>query len=82
MAVSDVENAETAEAVEVLFAVDVAISVGSGVGPFDGRGGVLDRRRFPVLEESRIDVISEVLNCFACDPRGLFRRDRRRLDKV
>lgn len=82
VAVADVENAEAAEAIDVLFAVDVAIAVRTRVRPFDGGGGVVDRCGFTVLQKSRIDVIAEVVDGLACDPRGVVRRDRRLFDEV
>ena len=43
MAVTDVENPESAQAVDVLSAVDVAVAVRSRVGPLDDRGGAVRR---------------------------------------
>lgn len=68
IAMPDVENAETAEAIDVLFAVDVAIRIRACIGPFDGCGSVVDGRGLAVLEKSGIDVIAKRLNGFARDP--------------
>lgn len=82
VAMSDVEDAEAAEAIDILFSVDVAIAVRTGVGPFDGGRSAVDRRRLAVLEKARIDMVAKVVDGFARDPRGVFRRDRRLFDEV
>ncbi len=81
IAVSDVENAEPAEAIEIFLPRDVAIAVRPGIGPFDGCSGMLDRRCFPVFEEARIDVIAETIDGLPRDPLRVLRRDGGRLDK-
>ena len=80
--VPDVEDAEAAEAIDVLVAVDVAVTVRTGVGPFYGGRRTVDRRGLAVFEKARIDVVAKVLDGFTRDPRGVFRRDRRLFDEV
>jgi hypothetical protein len=82
IAVTDVENAETAQAIDVFFAVHVAIAVRARIRPFDRSGGVVDARGFAVFEEARVDVIAEVFDRFARNPRGIFRRDRRLFNQI
>lgn len=79
IAVTDVEDAEAAETVEILFSGNVAIAVGSGVGPLDRRGRVFDRRRLPIFEKPRVDVIAETLDRFPRDPLRVLGGDRGRL---
>ena len=59
---ADVEDAETAEAVDILSAVDVAVGVRTCVRPFDRGDRVLDRGRFAILEKAGIDVIAETFD--------------------
>ena len=82
MAVSDVENAEAAETVQILAAVYVAIGVGPGVRPFDDRAGAADVARFAVFQEARVDVVAEALDRFARDPAGVVGRDLRLGDEI
>ena len=82
MTVSDVEDAEAAEAVEVLAAVDVAIGVRPGVRPLDDGAGAADVAGFAVFQEARVDVIAETLDGFARDPAGVVGRDLRLGDEV
>jgi len=77
MAVADVEDAESAQAVDVFAAVDVAIGVRPGVGPFDDGAGALEVAGLAVFEEARIDVIAETLDGFAGDPARVLGRDVR-----
>jgi hypothetical protein len=81
IAVTDVEDAEAAQAIYVLFAIDVTVRIRSGVRPLDGCSGVLDRRRFAVFQEARIDVVAEGFDGFAGDPRNVVRRDLRLCDE-
>ena len=82
MTVSDVEDAEAAETVEIFAPVDVAIGVRPGVRPFDDRAGAADVARFTVFQEARIDVVAETIDGFARDPAGVVGRDLRLGDEV
>jgi hypothetical protein len=75
ISMADVEDAETAEAVDVLAAVNVAVRIGAGIGPFDDGGRMVDGRRLAVFQEPRIDVIAKGLDRFARDPLRVLRRD-------
>lgn len=80
MAMTHVENAETAEAVDVFAALDVSVTVGAGITPFNDGAGAVYLRCFPVFQKSGVDVIAKVFNCFARDPRRLFGGDLRALN--
>jgi hypothetical protein len=82
MTVSDVEDAEAAEAIQILATVDVAIRVRPGVRPLDDGAGAADVARFAVFEEARVDVVAETLDGFARDPAGVVGRDLRLGDEV
>ena len=81
MAVPDVEDAEPAETVDVLAAIDVREDV-SAVGPLDGGGERAVRAGLTVLEKSRVDVIAKTRDRFADDPIRLRAIDRRGVDEV
>jgi hypothetical protein len=65
---SDVENPQTAQAVEIPASADGAEGVGPGIGPFYNRGGTLQVGRLAGFEETRIHVIAERGDRFAGDP--------------
>ena len=75
IAMTDVEDAEAAQAIDVRAPGDVAIGVRSGVGPLDDGAGVACVGRFAVFEKARIDVVAKRLDGFARDPRRFVRRD-------
>jgi hypothetical protein len=77
VAVTNVEDAEPAQTIDVFFAVDVAIGIRARIGPFDDRCCALRRGRFTVLEKARIDVIAKRFDRFARDPSCVIRRNRR-----
>ncbi len=81
IAVPDVEDPESAEAIDIFFARNVAIAIWSGVGPLDRGGGVLDRRCFPVFEKAGIDVIAETVDGFPRDPLRILRCNGGRFDE-
>jgi hypothetical protein len=81
MAMADVKDAETAEAVDVLAAVHVGEDV-AGVAPLDGRVERPLRAGFPVLEETGIDVVAKPVDGFADDPIRLRAIDRRGMNDV
>ncbi len=81
MAVSDVEDAEPAETIDVFAAVDIREDV-TAVGPLDGRIERALRTGLAVLEKSGIDVIAKPIDGFADDPIGLRAIDRRGVDEV
>ena len=56
MAMAHVENAEPAEAVDVFAALDVAVTVRTGVAPFDDGAGAVDLRGLPVFQKAGVDV--------------------------
>ena len=72
---SDVEDAEAAETVEVGATGNVAIGVRPGVGPLDDRAGATRIGRLAVLQESGIDVIAKRLDRLAGNPFRLGRAD-------
>jgi len=80
MAVADVENTEAAQTIDVLATLNVSIAVRARVAPLDDGPCAVYLGGFPIFEKPRIDVIAEVFNGFPRDPRGLFRRNRRRFD--
>jgi hypothetical protein len=65
---ADIENAEAAQTIDVLFAGYVAIAIRPRVRPFDRGCGVFDRCRFPVFQKSWIDVVAEIFYGFIGDP--------------
>lgn len=77
IAVPDVENAESAKAVDVLLAVDVAIGVRTCIRPLDDRGRAFGGRCFAILQETGIDVVAKRLDGFARDPSRVLRSDLR-----
>ena len=81
IAVADVENAESAETVDILAPGDVAIGVRSGVGPLDDGLGAGDVRRLAVFEKAGIDVFAKSLDGLACNPDRVLRRNLRFRDE-
>jgi hypothetical protein len=80
--VSDVEDAEAAETIEVRATGDVAIGVRSGVGPLDHRARAARVGRLAVLQEPGIDVIAKRLDRLAGNPFRLGRANVRLLDQI
>ena len=72
---ADVEDAESAQAVDVGATGDVAVRVRSRIGPLDDDAGILRVGGFTIFEKAGIDVVSKRVNGFARDPRRLVRRD-------
>ena len=81
MAVPDVEDAEPAETVDVLAAIDVREDV-SAVGPLDGGVERAMSSGFAVFEKAGVDVIAKAVDGFADDPIRLRAIDRRGVDEV
>ena len=81
MPVTDVEDAEAAEAIDIFAAVDVREDV-AAVGPLDGRIERALRTGLAVLEKSGVDVIAKPVDGFADDPIGLRAIDRRGVNEV
>ena len=81
MAVSDVEDAEAAQTVDVLAAVDVGKDV-AGVAPLNGGIEGSPRTGLSILEEARVDVVAKAVDGFADDPIRLRAIDRRGVDDV
>jgi hypothetical protein len=81
MAVTDVEDSEAAEAIDVFAAVDVREHV-AAIGPLDGSVERALRAGLAIFEKSGIDVIAETFDGFADDPIGLRAIDRGRIDEV
>jgi len=77
--VSNVEDAEAAQAIDVLAAVDVGENV-SGVGPLDRRIERALCAALAVFEETGIDVIAETVDGFLDDPSRLGAVDRPAVD--
>jgi hypothetical protein len=71
IAMADVEDAEAAQTVDVRASRNVAIRVRSRIRPLDDRSGAARVGRLAILEKAGVDVISERLDRFACDPRRL-----------
>ena len=80
VAVAYVKNAEAAKAIDVFAALDVPVTVGSGVTPFDDGARAVDLCCFSIFQKSGVDVIAKVFNRFAGDPRRLFGGDLRALN--
>ena len=81
MAVTDVEDAEAAEAIDIFAAVDVREDV-AAIGPLDGSVERALRAGLAIFEESGIDVVAKTFDGFADDPIGLRAIDRGRVDEV
>ena len=79
---ADVENAESAEAVEVLLAHHVAVAVWACVAPFDHGACAVDFGGLAVFQKSRVDVIAEIFHRFPGDPSRLFGADGGRFYEV
>jgi hypothetical protein len=79
--VADVEDSESAEAVDVFPAVDVREDV-AAVGPLDGGVERAFGARFAVFEKTGVDVVAKPIDGFADDPIGLRAIDRRGVDEV
>jgi hypothetical protein len=82
MPVSNVEDAEPAQAIDVLAPAYVAVGVRSGIGPLDYRFGAFRVGRFPVFQEAWVDVIAKRFDRFARDPRRVGRCDLPRVDEI
>ena len=76
LAMSDVEDAETAQAIDVLASVDVAIRVRARVRPFDDRGCAVRIRRFAVEKKTRVEMVAKRLDGFFGYPARFRRVDR------
>ncbi len=81
MAVTDVEDSEAAEAVDVFAAVDVREYV-AAIGPLDGSVERALRAGLAIFEKSGVHVIAKTFDGFANDPIGLRAIDRGGLDEV
>jgi hypothetical protein len=81
MPVTDVEDAESAEAIDVLAAVHVGEDV-AVIRPFDGGRSGLTCGRFAIVEKTGVDVIAKPFDGFVDDPIGLRAIDRGRVDEV
>jgi hypothetical protein len=81
MAVTDVEDSEAAEAIDVFAAVDVREHV-AAIGPLDRSVERAFRAGLAIFEKSGIDVIAKPFDGFADDPIGLRAIDRRGVDEV
>ncbi len=62
MAVTDVEDAEAAQTVDIFASVEIAVGVGAGVGPLDDRAGLADVARLAVLQKSGVYVVAKRLD--------------------
>ena len=76
MAMSYVENTEAAKAIDVFVPLNVSVSIRACVAPLHDGPGAVYFRGFSVFKKTGIYVIAKIFNCFACDPRRLFGRDR------
>jgi len=81
MAVPNVEDAEAAQTIDVLAAVDVGKDV-AGVAPLNGGIEGTPRTGLSILEEARVDVVAKAVDGFADDPIRLRAIDRRGVDDV
>jgi hypothetical protein len=79
--VPDVEDAEAAQAVDVLATVDVREDV-SGIAPLDGCVEGAMSAGFAIFEEPRVDVVAKTVDGFADDPIGLRAIDRLGMNDV
>jgi len=76
-----VEDAEPAEAVEILAALDIRERA-AVVGPLDGRRRRAGGDRLAVLEEAGVDVFAETRERFGRDPGRLPAIEGRGVDEV
>ena len=81
MAVPNVEDAEAAQTIDVLAAVDVGKDV-AGVAPLNGGIEGSPRTGLSVFEKPWIDIIAKTVDGFADDPIRLRAIDRRGVDDV
>ncbi len=81
MTVTDVEDAETAETIDVLATVDVGEDV-AAIGPLDRGVERAFGSRFAVFEKAGVDVIAKAVDGFADDPIGLRAIDRGSVNEV
>jgi hypothetical protein len=81
MPVTDVEDAESAEAIDVFAAVHVGEHV-AVIRPLDGGRAGLPRGRFAIFEKTGVDVIAKPFDGLADDPVGLRAIDRRGVNEV
>jgi hypothetical protein len=79
---SDIEDAEAAQEVDVFAAAQVAERVAAGVSPLDGGVGRAVRGGLAVFEEAGIHVIPKGVDRLARYPSGLGRFDRGARDHV
>ena len=80
MPVTDVENPETAEAIDILATVDVGEDV-AAIGPLDRGVERALRARFAVREKTRVDVVAKAVDGLADDPIRLRAIDRLGMDE-
>jgi hypothetical protein len=81
MPVADVEDAEPAEAIDILAAVNIGEDV-ARVRPLDRGIERTAGARLTIFEKPRIDVIAKTVDRFADDPIGLRAIDRRGVDEL
>jgi hypothetical protein len=79
--VPDVEDAESAQTIDVFAAVDVGEDV-AGIAPLDGGIERAFRTGLPVFEKPGVDVIAKPVDGFADDPIRLRAIDRRGVNDV
>ena len=72
MAVTDVEDTEAAQTVDITASVEIAVGVGAGIGPLDDCAGLADVARLAVLQKPGVYVVAKRLNRLFGDPARLF----------
>ncbi len=80
VAVTDVEDSEAAQTINVLAAVDVGENV-AGVGPLDRGIERAPRAALAIFQETGVDVIAETVDGFLDDPSRLRAVDRPTVDE-
>lgn len=70
---TDVEDAEAPQTIDVGPSGNVTIRVRSGVRPFDHRAGAMRIGRFAVLEKAGINVVAKRVDRLVRNPRSLLR---------
>jgi len=79
--VSDVEDAEPAQTIDILASVDVGEHV-AVIGKLDGGIERAFGTRLAIFEKTGIDVVAKTVDGLAYDPGGLRPIDRRGVNEV
>jgi len=73
VAVTDVEDAEATQTVDIVTSVEIAVGVRTGIGPLDDRAGLSNVAGLAVFQKARVYMVAKRLNRLFGDPARLLR---------